>query len=444
MTRLRWLDSRLAQDDGVVPPYTPLTVEKFTVSCLGRSLAIGRDGFPARIRSYFAPEMTRIRREAADLLAAPVALRAVDAGGRELAWTPSLTGPRLSQRGPGTVVWEADNCSGDLLMRLEARMEFDGFVDYRVAVTARRDVALTDIRLEVPYSEGCARYMMGLGFKGGVRPAYFDWAWDQKKNQDALWIGAVHAGMQVGLRAENYSRPLNTNFYLSKPLNMPPSWGNEGRGRVTVEPAAPGRTGGAKARRGRHDRVARPATVADRRDAPLRLHPAPHAVQAYRPARPLSRALLPRLRAARKGRGGGRQRRQRPPRQRRQPVHQLSVPARPGDESLRRRRPPPRLQGQDLRHRAGALQPRPELFALRSLGHEIFSTGPGGGYSWLQEHLGGDYIAAWFVPELKDAAVINSGMSRWHNYYIEGSTGSPGTSGSTGSTSTTSPSTGRP
>ena len=61
MTRLRWLDSRLAQDDGVVPPYTPLTVEKFTVSCLGRSLAIGRDGFPARIRSYFAPEMTRLR-----------------------------------------------------------------------------------------------------------------------------------------------------------------------------------------------------------------------------------------------------------------------------------------------------------------------------------------------------------------------------------------------
>ena len=62
----------------------------------------------------------------------------------------------------------------------------------------------------------------------------------------------------------------------------------------------------------------------------------------------------------------------------------------------------------------------PELFALRSLGHEIFSPGPGGGFSWLQEHLGSDYIAAWFVPELKDAAVINSGMSRWHNYYIEG------------------------
>jgi hypothetical protein len=61
-----------------------------------------------------------------------------------------------------------------------------------------------------------------------------------------------------------------------------------------------------------------------------------------------------------------------------------------------------------------------ELFALRSLGHEVFSPGAGGGFSWLQEHLGDDYIAAWFVPPLKDAAIVNSGMSRWHNYYVEG------------------------
>ncbi len=61
-----------------------------------------------------------------------------------------------------------------------------------------------------------------------------------------------------------------------------------------------------------------------------------------------------------------------------------------------------------------------ELFPLRSLGHEIFSPGPGGGFSWLQEHLGDDYIGAWFVPELQDAAILESGMSRWHNYYVEG------------------------
>ena len=34
--------------------------------------------------------------------------------------------------------------------------------------------------------------------------------------------------------------------------------------------------------------------------------------------------------------------------------------------------------------------------------------------------MGDEYIPAWFVPELKDAAIINSGMNRWHNYYVEG------------------------
>ncbi len=61
-----------------------------------------------------------------------------------------------------------------------------------------------------------------------------------------------------------------------------------------------------------------------------------------------------------------------------------------------------------------------ETFALRSLGHEVYSPGKGGGFSWLQEHVDSDYIAAWFVPELKDAAIVNSGMNRWHNYYVEG------------------------
>jgi hypothetical protein len=61
-----------------------------------------------------------------------------------------------------------------------------------------------------------------------------------------------------------------------------------------------------------------------------------------------------------------------------------------------------------------------ETFPMRSLGHEIYSPGKGGGFSWLQEHVGEDYIAAWFVPEIKDAAIVNSGMSRWHNYYVEG------------------------
>ncbi|HOW84526.1 MAG TPA: DUF6067 family protein [Candidatus Aminicenantes bacterium] len=420
LTRLRWLDSTLAQDDGIVPPFTALTVDRFTVGCLGRALTIGRDGFPSRIRSYFAPEMTRLQAKPVDITAGPIRLRVLDEDGREHAWKPSLTGPRLSRRGPGAVVWEADNCNGDFVLRIEARMEFDGFVASKVSLTARRDVAVSDIRLEVPWREASAAYMMGLGFPGGRRPASFDWAWDQKKNQDALWIGTVNAGMQVGLRAENYSRPLNTNFYLSKPLQMPPSWWNEGRGTVTV------RSGGSGGRGGfRPGTVVLAAASGPRRlrvgetlhfdftllITPFKpLDPAAHFRQRYYHAfEPLDKVAAAGANVVN--------------------VHHATA-VNPYINYPFLRVPEMKAYVDDA-HRRGfkvkiydtvrELSNRaPELFALRSLGHEIFSPGPGGGYAWLQEHLGGDYIAAWFVPDLKDAAIINSGLSRWHNYYVEG------------------------
>ena len=62
----------------------------------------------------------------------------------------------------------------------------------------------------------------------------------------------------------------------------------------------------------------------------------------------------------------------------------------------------------------------PEFWALRSLGHEIFSAGKGGGHSWLQEHMVDDYLPGWVVPEVRDMTLVTNGISRWHNFYVEG------------------------
>jgi hypothetical protein len=434
MSRLRWLDSRIAFDDGIVPPFTPLKLEGWRVSCLGRSLEVGPDGLPAQIRSSFAPEMTRFMDRPADLTASPFKFRVLAPDGREMAWSPEGGGgPRFSKHEPGAVAWEAQNSAGALAMAVEARMEFDGYVDCKVALTAARDTAVSDIRLEVPLRSECARYMMGLGFKGGERPETFDWAWDREKNQDALWVGSVNAGLQVSLRAENYSRPLNTNFYHSKPLNMPPSWWNGGRGTVSVRTLpvsgeAPSAGEGAAA--GRPSQAV-PSVVV------ITAHSGPRTVRAgetlhfdftllLTPFKLLDTAehFRDRYYHAYK------------------PVDEVAAAGANVINVHHATEINPYLNYPFLRasemkayideaHRRGIKvkiydtirelsNHAAELFALRSLGHEIFSPGPGGGYSWLQEHLGEDYIAAWFVPELKDAAIIDSGMSRWHNYYVQG------------------------
>ena len=38
LSRLRWLNSTIAQDDGIVSPYTPLELKDNTIHCLGRKV----------------------------------------------------------------------------------------------------------------------------------------------------------------------------------------------------------------------------------------------------------------------------------------------------------------------------------------------------------------------------------------------------------------------
>jgi hypothetical protein len=409
LSRLRWLDSRLAADDEVVAPYSPVTVRGDTLGILGREILLAPDGLPAAIRSYFTIEMTSIGRSARDVLAAPVRLVLLDSAGREL---PRLAVERsITPVGPGAVSWTAMNRAGPLDLQLDGRLEFDGHVAFTVAVRARAAVSLRDIRLELPFLPDVARYAMGLGLRGGGAPGVFDWTWDSTRNQDGAWLGDVNAGLQFSLRDDRYARPLNTNFYLSKPLIMPRSWANGGRGGCRLR-------GGKEAYHVICFSGARTMAAGEvqRYDFQLLLTPFhPLQTKAQWSTR-YFHAYVPLDSVARMGANTVN-------------VHHATainpwinypflatdaLSAYVDSAHARGMRVKIYYTVRELTNRA------PELFALRSLGDEVIAPGPGGGFSWLQEHLGDGYIAAWHVPEIKDAAVINTGISRWHNFYVEG------------------------
>src|ERR1019366_9739120 len=50
-SRLRWLDSTVGIDDEVTVPYTPMTTNGQTVSCLGKAVRLAATGFPDSITS---------------------------------------------------------------------------------------------------------------------------------------------------------------------------------------------------------------------------------------------------------------------------------------------------------------------------------------------------------------------------------------------------------
>ena len=409
-SRLRWLDSTIAFDDELIAPFTAVTVKDRTLGVLGRTLTVGTLGLPDSLQSFFSAGVTGLVGRGLELLAAPMSLVIERTDGLPLSWKDLNF--KVTNVKPGVVRWRTESRAEGWSAVTEALLECDGFAQFQVKLTAAADRLLKDISLRIPLRHEASKYMMGLGFKGGVRPERFHWMWDPRNNQDALWVGEVNAGLQCSLRGENYSRPLNTNFYLSKPLLMPPAWYNQGRGGVLVE---------------------------DRPDGGvlLKAYSGPRAVKQgetlyfnfnllLTPFKPLDtngqfktrffHAFKPVAEVAATGANTIN-------------VHHanainpyLNYPfLRP--EAMKAYIDEAHGRGlkvkiyytiRELSNRAA------ELFGLRSLGDEIFSKGPAGGFSWLQEHLAADYIAAWFVPELQDAAIINSGMSRWHNYYLEG------------------------
>ena len=409
-TRLKWLNSTLGQRNDVIAPYEPLRVEGSSIRLLGRRLALGVLGLPAAIQTFFTEEMTSVGPEANDILAAPMRFVAELPAGDVVAWAPREVA--YTERTDGTVRWTSGATGDGLQAEVEGSVEFDGHLAYRVSVTASRDIDLADLRLELPLRKASAKYLMGLGQKGGACPSRLDWTWDvATRNQDGAWIGAVNAGLFFSLRGDNYVRPLNTNFYLQKPLNLPPSWGNDGRGGISI--AERGDTVRVSAFSGRRRMKAGEVQHYDVVFLVTPFHPIDTNAQwrtrfyhkyASVEAVAATGATVVNVHHA-------------------TPINPwINYPfiawremkAYIDEAHARGLRVKIYNTIREVSNRAY------ELFPLRSLGHEVFSAGPGGGYAWLQEHLGDDYIAAWFVPELKDAAIINSGMSRWHNYYVEG------------------------
>lgn len=408
-SRLRWLDSTLAQDDEVIKPFLPVTVSNYSLSILGRQLTLAPSGLPGQILSYYSPEGTGFETTGMPLLNSPLEMVAEETNGQRLVWSPQSC--TFTKQTGGAAEWTARSTAGPLELEVNGRMEFDGFVHYQTTIRATRAIELADLSLHLPMVKAKARYLMGLGFQGAPCPSNYNWNWDVKKHQDSAWLGDVGAGLQFKLKGENYAPPLLTNFYEDQPLHMPPAWFNEGRGGITLRTVADTLlincySGGRQLEPGQ----------ALHFDFDLLLTP-------FKPLNPRAQwstrffhSYQPVDKVVRSGANTVN-------------IHHandanpfINYPFLHVDQM---RNYVAEAHGKGLKVKIYDTMRElsnhaAELFALRSLGDEIFPVGRGGGDAWLQEHLGTNYMPAWFVPQWQDAAIIDKGSTRWDNYYIEG------------------------
>ena len=232
LSRLAWLNTTIGSVEKPTKGFTSPKRHGRAIDILGRTVEIGDGGLPSRISTFFEPSNQFLVRTAEQLLSEPFRFVIILEDGTQLQMKPGVL--RFAQETPAATAWSVTSTSPEADLACTARLEFDGFIDYKLKLNAKETLKVKDIRLELSLHKEKATYMMGLNHEGGQRPPEWHWQWDTTKNQDMLWVGDVNGGVRLKWKAENYVRPLVNIYYSYGPLRLPSSWGNSGKGGVNI------------------------------------------------------------------------------------------------------------------------------------------------------------------------------------------------------------------
>ena len=371
-----------------IAPYGQLSVHGKAIGINGStaSLQLGLDGLPQQISVKGKP-----------ILAKPISMGAYIKGDL-----------RIDEKAPGLVHWHSEGSTLKFTRSVTGEYEFDGHGDVHIRYVAKQDVVLDNLALQVPYRSDASQYFMGIGQRGGFTPAHYRWDWSGP--YDSWWMGAVDHGLQIELRGATYNGPL-LNLYHPKPA---PSWFNGGQGFVVLDGSTVSASAGTlKLKKGQRVDfefafLCTPVKEIDTKwQFSTRFY---HNAVEYTPTAPAIAAGANVVN-----------------------IHHandinpyINYPFRNwmGLKAFIQRQ-----------HSAGRKVKiydtirelsnyTAEIWPLLAMDNEFFVPGGGGGFAWLQEHVGSNYVPSWYHPYPEsgtaDASIVTTGFSRWINYYIEG------------------------
>ncbi|MBX3242442.1 MAG: hypothetical protein KIT80_04830 [Chitinophagaceae bacterium] len=395
-SRLRWLNSTIGMDSLPVAPYQPVTLSDGLIEATGKQVQVGENG----LLQFISVNNKQV-------LLQPVEFRVVADGKIIPVRGNNAIVKKVSD---GLVQWSASAEEDGIWFICNASMEYDGYIRYNIKIVPDKPVSIQDIQLTTSYTAAAAPYFMGCGYNGGLTPGKYRWDW--KGPWDSYWIGSDKAGLHVEFRGGDYHGPL-LNDYKPK---APASWSNDGKGSIEVKRNSD-HTVDVTASSG-----ARSLTHLDTLDfefglliTPVKeVNPAKHFSERYFHGDPGSfdKAALEEANIANIHHSGALN-----------PI--INYPFLIKDaltgyidkQHQENRKVKLYYTIRELSNYAA------EIFALKSLNHEIFVSGVGQGLPWHMEHLIDDYKPAWYTElpnQASDAALVLNGFSRWINYYLEG------------------------
>ena len=396
-SRLRWLNSTLGIDDLPVTPYGEMKISGNTINATGKSFVIDNNGLPKAIGINNR-----------QVLAKPISFEVVTPTGTIIFAANNLVSKQVST---GKITWTSSSVQNGLKFTCDATMEYDEDISYNLQLSASdKDVVVQDVRLITVYSPESSQYFMGAGFSGGLRPVAHTWDW--KGPYDSYWMGSDRSGLHVEFIGNVYHGPLIADYKPGPPRN----WSNGGKGSI-MESGVKGGQATLVASTGNQIVTNKPVNFGfEMLITPVReINPAKHFSERYYHSDPKGFS-----KAAEEGGANI------------ENIHHaqllnpfINYPFTVHDSLIMH------IEEQHKANRKVKLYYTvreltthcPEVYALKSLKNQIFTSGAGYGLPWECEHLIDDYQPAWYTElsnQNSDAALVLVGASRWINYYLEG------------------------
>ncbi len=431
--RLRWLNSTIGIDQTPTAPYTALEIQNQTINYLGGEFAIGKNGLPSSIITNYDQSNALDKSIQNQLLEAGMKFIVETSNGEVVFKNSKL---KITGQTPASIGWTTTLRSKEIELSVNGTFNFDGMVQYNCQLKSLNEVQIKDIRLEVPYTTWAAKYMMGLGHKGGYRASEdIKWGWDTNKHQDKIWMGNINGGLNFVFKGDNYKRALVNVYYALGKLNLPTSWGNDNKGGITISEQGEmvllsAYSGTREMKKGEELSYNFNMLITPVKPLDMKLHATE---RFYHSNSDLSSTYIDEASKAGATAINVHHKKEIYPFIN-YPYYDESL------EDLKKFSNDAQSHGLDMRlyYTTRELTVKiPELWALHSLRGEVIHDGPGkdtrtlihgnGPHQWLTDNLRSNFIPAWYnaFNEGKykgdmDLSVITTPDSRWNNYYLQG------------------------
>lgn len=395
-SRLRWLNSTIGIDSLPVNPYENMGLHDRQITATKKDVIVAENG---AIESIQINDQMVYNQPFEFVVETSKGKFKLD--GKNLA---------IKKDAEGLVSWKSfGNIEQGINLDVSAYMEYDGYIRYNFKLSSESETQIKNVSLLNHFSPESSKYFIGAGFKGGFRPQNYTWNWNGP--YDSFWIGGEKSGLHVELRGGVYHGPL-INDYKPAP---PKTWYNEGQGKVRV-----------------YENNAKDDIIVEVSTGELKVEKSIDFEFAFliTPLKPidLKKQFSQKYyhsssegfeNAAKEGANIINIHHSRSL----NPVINYPFIVRDSLKSY--------IEEQHKNNRKVKLyytireltNYTEEIFALKSLNHEIFVSGVGYGLPWQCEHLIDDYKPAWYTQlpnQMSDAALVLNGFSRWINYYLEG------------------------